>query len=118
VSFFLLSGGASTEAGEAFAAGADDCIRKPLDLAELDARLTRLEELRRLRAERKSTLPAPLEGDLNATLEAIELQLLEETLERFHYNQVKAAEALGITRGALQYKMKKYHLGEDDKKAA
>ena len=55
----------------------------------------------------------------NATLEAIEYRILEETLHRFHFNQVKASEALGITRGALQYKMKKYGLVPDeDKKAA
>ncbi len=57
-------------------------------------------------------------GDLNATLEALEYRILQETLAVHHYNQVKAAEALGITRGALQYKMKKYHLADEDKKAA
>lgn len=61
----------------------------------------------------------PLEhGDLNATLEALEYRILQETLAAHNYNQVKAAEALGITRGALQYKMKKYHLVDEDKKAA
>jgi DNA-binding NtrC family response regulator len=56
--------------------------------------------------------------DLNATLEALEYRILLETLTLHGFNQVKAAEALGITRGALQYKMKKYDLFTDENKKA
>ncbi len=55
--------------------------------------------------------------DLNQTLETLECHLVEKALLKHDYNQVKAAEALGITRGALQYKMKKYSL-EASKQAA
>ncbi len=44
------------------------------------------------------------------TLHAIEKKLLEHALEEAEQVQTKAAEALGITKSLLQYKMKKYGL--------
>ncbi|GIU81807.1 MAG: acetoacetate metabolism regulatory protein AtoC [Pyrinomonadaceae bacterium] len=43
-------------------------------------------------------------------LEALECEILRETLKRFGGNQSQAARYLGITRSALIYRMKKYGL--------
>ena len=45
--------------------------------------------------------------DLNAQLDALEEKLVREAMEATGQNQVKAARLLGITRGALQYKLKR-----------
>lgn len=47
----------------------------------------------------------PTEG---IALEEVEKQLLKQALEMTGWNQSKAAELLGLGRGALQYRMKKY----------
>ncbi|MBI3542269.1 MAG: helix-turn-helix domain-containing protein [Deltaproteobacteria bacterium] len=46
--------------------------------------------------------------DLNAQVEALEEKLITEAMATTGNNQVKAAQLLRITRGALQYKLKKY----------
>ena len=41
-------------------------------------------------------------------LEKVEKEFLKQALDMTHWNQSKAAELLGLGRGALQYRMKKY----------
>ena len=48
---------------------------------------------------------------LTEHLEALEARLVKEAMAQAGHNQVKAAELLRITRGALQYKLKKYGIG-------
>lgn len=45
--------------------------------------------------------------DLNAQVDALEEKLVREAMEATGNNQVQAARLLGITRGALQYKLKR-----------
>lgn len=45
-----------------------------------------------------------------ATLEQIERSMLLQALENAYWNQTKAAAALGISRDALRYKVKKFNL--------
>ena len=49
---------------------------------------------------------------LVAALEAVEAVLVAQAMEDCHQNQVRAAEKLKISRGALQYKLKKYGLSQ------
>lgn len=46
--------------------------------------------------------------DLTAQVEALEERLITEVMASTGNNQVKAAAKLKITRGALQYKLKKF----------
>ena len=48
---------------------------------------------------------------LTELLEDLEGRLVKDAMEQAGNNQVKAAEILKITRGALQYKLKKYSIG-------
>jgi DNA-binding protein Fis len=45
-------------------------------------------------------------------LEQVEPPLLEATMEKAKYNQVRAAKILGVSRGTLRKKLKQYF---DDK---
>jgi len=49
-------------------------------------------------------------GNLTDILEDLERQLIVQTLEREHGSQTRAADALGIKRTTLRYKMEKYRL--------
>ncbi len=49
-------------------------------------------------------------GSLTEILEDLERQLIVKTLRRLEGSQTKAAEALGIKRTTLRYKMEKYRL--------
>ncbi len=65
--------------------------------------------------------PAVWQGEsLNETLESLEARILRQVMSETGHNQVKAAERLKITRGALQYKLKKYGIEKptEEKKAA
>jgi len=53
-------------------------------------------------------LPSSL--NLADTLEKIEAQLVRRALAKNDFVQVKAAEALGISKSLLQYKLKKYNI--------
>jgi Fis family transcriptional regulator, factor for inversion stimulation protein len=46
----------------------------------------------------------------NILLEEIERPLLEVLINHTHYNQVKMAQILGISRGTLRKKLKQYGL--------
>jgi len=48
-----------------------------------------------------------------STLEQIERSMLLQALENAYWNQTKAAAALGISRDALRYKVKKFNLKPD-----
>ena len=50
---------------------------------------------------------APAEG---STLEQVEREMLVKALENAYWNQTRAAAALGISRDALRYKVKKFNL--------
>jgi two-component system NtrC family response regulator len=52
----------------------------------------------------------PPNTPLPDVLNAIEKKLVEKALERADNVQTRAAEALGITKSLLQYKMKKFGL--------
>jgi DNA-binding NtrC family response regulator len=54
-----------------------------------------------------STLPS--DQGLTECVDRFESQLVFQAMERSNHNQVKAARLLKITRGALQYKLKKYN---------
>ncbi|MHB8483169.1 MAG: sigma-54-dependent transcriptional regulator [Nitrospiria bacterium] len=43
-------------------------------------------------------------------IDHLEMVILKKTLEENHWNQTKTAEALGLKRSSLQYKMRKYGL--------
>lgn len=63
------------------------------------------------------TLPVWKPGILlDSYIETIEQNIISEAYELSHYNQVHTAELLGINRGTLQYKIKKYEI--DKKKSA
>ena len=49
-------------------------------------------------------------GNLTDILEDLERQLIVQTLEREQGSQTRAADALGIKRTTLRYKMDKYGL--------
>ena len=46
--------------------------------------------------------------NLSEQLEHYERELIEQALQHSQYNISKAAESLGVSRQALQYKLKKY----------
>ena len=52
--------------------------------------------------------------DLNELVESIEMREITKALRRARGNKTKAAELLGITRFALQRKLEKYNISEDD----
>ncbi len=51
---------------------------------------------------------------LNEQMDYHEKQIIKETLEAFHLNKTKAAEALGISVRNLYYKMEKHHFNKND----
>ncbi|MBU1248749.1 MAG: sigma-54-dependent Fis family transcriptional regulator, partial [Proteobacteria bacterium] len=55
-----------------------------------------------------ATHPAP--RDVTYVLENAEREALVKTLEQFHGHREKTAEALGVSRRTLQYKLKKFGL--------
>jgi two-component system NtrC family response regulator len=66
-------------------------------------------EIRDEEAQFKSAVDLlPVQLDLAGTLEKIEAALIRRALARAGLVQVKAAEFLGISKGLLQYKLKKY----------
>jgi two-component system, NtrC family, response regulator AtoC len=54
--------------------------------------------------------PAPPRVPPGATLEETERSMLLHALETWYWNQTRAAAALGISRDALRYKVKKFNL--------
>ena len=60
---------------------------------------------------RAKLVPTPRrDGNLTELLEDLERQLILQTLRRHNKSQTKAADALGIKRTTLRYKMEKYGL--------
>ena len=56
-------------------------------------------------------LPGPTEaGPAESPLETAERHALEETLRRYAGHRERTAQALGISRRTLQYRLKKYGL--------
>lgn len=63
----------------------------------------------------QETKNVPLAGqNLTRTVEDVEKQIIKKALEDSDWNQSKAAEALGINRSSLYYKMLKYDLVKRD----
>ncbi len=54
--------------------------------------------------------PSEIDGPLMQRLDAIELKMIRDSLERHNWVQTKAADALGISERVLRYKMAKYGL--------
>ena len=53
----------------------------------------------------------PADGiDLRKAVQAFEMSLIDQALERTGFNQSACARLLGITRYALRYRMEKYEL--------
>ena len=52
--------------------------------------------------------PTQNNTDLNAQVDELESRLIHEVMAATNNNQIKAAARLRITRGALQYKLKKF----------
>ncbi len=65
-------------------------------------------ELRQNRRTDPSLVATPAEG---MSLQATEVKMLREALERSAGNQSKAARLLGVSRDTLRYRLKKYELG-------
>jgi DNA-binding NtrC family response regulator len=57
-----------------------------------------------------SVEPEQSDEVINYNLEENELQLIRMALRRMNYNQIKAAELLGVTRDALIRRMKKFNI--------
>lgn len=51
-----------------------------------------------------------LDKTLNQQVEELEFALIQKAMNQTGNNQVRSAKILGITRGSLQYKLKKYGL--------
>ena len=49
--------------------------------------------------------------DLQSLMDDYENQILRQALEHFGYNITKTADALGLRRQSLQYRIKKYDVG-------
>jgi DNA-binding NtrC family response regulator len=64
-----------------------------------------------LRQAARLASPAAAAGDGGMSLQAAEIKLLREALDRAAGNQSKAARLLGISRDTLRYRLKKYELG-------
>jgi two-component system NtrC family response regulator len=68
--------------------------------------------LRRERAPLEAIhLELPPEG---ISLEAVERELVVRALQKFNWNQTKAAEYLDISRKVLIYRMEKFNLRKED----
>ncbi len=68
-------------------------------------------EIREEEAQFKSAVDfLPVELDLAQTMENIEKALVRRALARCDFVQTKTAEALGISKSLLQYKLKKYRI--------
>ncbi|MDH4229209.1 MAG: sigma-54 dependent transcriptional regulator [Nitrospirota bacterium] len=63
-------------------------------------------------AFRTATTDHPL--DITAHLDEMERGIITEALTRYRWNQTKVAQALGLKRSSLQYKMKKHGLGGEE----
>lgn len=53
-------------------------------------------------------------GQLDERLNYLECQVLEQVLRTYHGNQKLAAQELGLTRGAMNYRLKKHHINARD----
>jgi DNA-binding NtrC family response regulator len=75
------------------------------------ALITELHLPERLRAAAQPSTPyrLPPEG---LSLEALEIALIEQALERAAGNKTRAAELLGLSRHTLLYRLEKYKIGE------
>ncbi|MGP7735756.1 sigma-54 interaction domain-containing protein [Oceanimonas smirnovii] len=65
--------------------------------------------------EQAGTLPATTAEDLGAgkldeRLDYLESRVLEQVLHKYHGNQKLAAQELGLSRGAMNYRLKKHHI--------
>lgn len=87
----------------------------PGNVRELEHILQRVVTLSRGGVIRPMDLPSELRsssseinGSLVQRLEAMELQMIRNSLERHEWVQTRAAEALGISERVLRYKMVKY----------
>ena len=49
-----------------------------------------------------------LDGATNTLLQQAEARVLEAVYQQSRYNQLQAAKALGISRGAFRYKLQQY----------
>jgi two-component system response regulator AtoC len=94
----------------------------PGNVRELEHMIQRLATLVRGSQIRRADLPSHLlcppqpdssGGLLSERVEAVERQMLLETLRQYQGVQTRAAEALGISERVLRYKMAKYNLTKD-----
>lgn len=53
-------------------------------------------------------------GQLDERLDYLECQVLEQVLHKYHGNQKLAAQELGLSRGAMNYRLKKHHINARD----
>lgn len=53
-------------------------------------------------------------GQLDERLDYLECQVLEQVLHKYHGNQKLAAQELGLSRGAMNYRLKKHHIKARD----
>jgi DNA-binding NtrC family response regulator len=59
----------------------------------------------------ESRVPLVQPPDVSMDLVAQEQQMMLKALNRFRWNQSRAARELGITRSALRYRLQKYGMG-------
>ena len=60
--------------------------------------------------------PRPFEGTLRERIARVESEAIREALEHCQGNRRRMAEALGLSRPGLRYKMRRLGLGEPDEK--
>jgi len=115
--------GDTRDAVEAVKNGAYDFITKPFDVNELKISINRALKERTLKNENtilkapelpleltdeKTSVSPPTSGSASLSLEELEKHHISQVMDMTRWNITKAAELLGISRFALQRRIKKY----------
>ncbi len=98
--------------------GRVDVQHLPKELVGAKTDVTKLSEIKTVSIDATAIAPPPWKPGMaiEAYLESIEEGIIAKAFDLADHNQVQAADLLGLNRGTLQYKIKKYNLVK--KKAA
>ncbi|MCA9154082.1 MAG: response regulator [Planctomycetales bacterium] len=114
--FIVVAPGSNEdECVKALQAGANDCVRLPLNPEELQIRVCRAVEQRLLEQRLYELARKPVSKSGPTTfngkkLHEMEREAIEAALEAYHGNRTHAADALGISVRTLQRKIKAWGL--------